>query len=116
MADTTLEGKANFGFVAKYKKGANIPDGSTEFKFTTGNLNFHSDVYDWLVVAGYKAMFKGTGTINGGGSYKFMISCVDGDLKGNGAKDTFRIRIWDEDGNGGETTIYDNQDGCRYGC
>lgn len=111
MADTTLEGKANFGFVAKYKKGANIPDGSTEFKFTTGNLNFHSNVYDWLVVAGYKAMFKGTGTINGEGSYKFMISCVDGDLKGNGAKDTFRIRIWDEDGNGGETTIYDNQMG-----
>lgn len=111
-ADATLEGKAHFGFVAKYKKGANIPDGDTEFQFSTADFYFYSDTYDWLVVAGYKAMFKGIGTIEGDpDSHKFMISCVDGDLKGNDAKDTFRIRIWDEDGNGGETTIYDNQMG-----
>lgn len=110
--DTSLEGKANFGFVAKYKKGANVPEGNTEFQFSTADFNFHSNTYDWLVVSGFKATFKGTGIIEGEeGSHKFMISCVDGDLKGNGAKDTFRIRIWDEDGNGGETTIYDNQMG-----
>ena len=108
-ANTTLEGKAHFGFVAKYKKGANTPDGNTEFQFKTANLNFHSNTYEWLVVAGYKAMFKGTGTINGEGSYKFMISAVDGSLKNNSAEDTFRIRIWGEDSAGEETTIYDNQ-------
>jgi CSLREA domain-containing protein len=60
-------GKATFGFVAKYKKGANVPDGSTEFQFKTGDLNFKSVSYEWLVVAGNMAQFKGEGTINGQG-------------------------------------------------
>ncbi|MBK7245505.1 MAG: hypothetical protein IPH98_16970 [Saprospiraceae bacterium] len=38
----TLTGKANFGFVAKYKKGNNQVDGNTEFQFKAGNLNFKS--------------------------------------------------------------------------
>jgi PKD repeat protein len=67
-------GKATFGFVAKYKKGANVPDGNTEFQFKAGDLNFTSTSYEWLVVAGNKAQFKGEGTINGQGSYQFMIS------------------------------------------
>jgi hypothetical protein len=36
--DTT--GKANFGFVSKYKKGASTPTGNTEFQFKAGDLNF----------------------------------------------------------------------------
>jgi hypothetical protein len=64
-ADETLSGKATFGFVAKYKKGANVPDGNTEFQFKAGDLNFHSTSYDWLVVAGANAKFRGVGTING---------------------------------------------------
>ena len=40
--DPTLTGRANFGFVSKYKKGATVPEGQTEFQFQTGNLNFHS--------------------------------------------------------------------------
>ncbi len=86
-ADPTLTGKATFGFVAKYKKGANVPDGNTEFQFKAGDLNFHSTSYEWLVVAGNKAQFKGEGTINGQGSYKFMISADDDN------PDTFRIQI-----------------------
>ena len=39
-ADTSLSGKATFGFVSKYKKGANVPDGNTEFQFNAGDLNF----------------------------------------------------------------------------
>jgi PKD repeat protein len=90
-------GKATFGFVAKYKKGANVPDGNTEFQFKAGDLNFSSTSYEWLVVAGNKAQFKGEGTINGQGSYQFMISADDDN------PDTFRIKIWDENG-----TVYDN--------
>jgi hypothetical protein len=100
-ADETLFGKANFGFVAKYKKGANVPDGNTEFQFKAGDLNFKSNTYEWLVVAGNKAQFKGVGTINGEGSYKFMITADDDN------PDTFRIKIWLED-NGVETVVYDN--------
>ena len=36
VADPSLTGKAIFGFVAKYKKGANVPDGTTQFVFQSG--------------------------------------------------------------------------------
>jgi hypothetical protein len=103
-------GKANFGFVAKYKKGQSAPDGNTEFQFQAGNLNFSSTLYEWLVVAGTKAQYKGVGTINGGGKYGFMLTAVDGDTKG--APDTFRMRIWIKNANGTDgPTVYDNQMG-----
>jgi hypothetical protein len=100
-ADESLAGKANFGFVAKYKKGANVPDGNPQFQFKAGDLNFHSSSYEWLVVAGNQAMFKGEGTINGQGSYKFIITADDDNT------DTFRIKIWYEE-NGLEVVVYDN--------
>ena len=107
-ADPAVTGRANFGFVAKYKKGRSVPDGQTEFMFTAGSLNFHSTSYDYLVVnkGSSRAQFKGTGTINGAGEFKFIIWATDGDVRGDGP-DTFRIRIWD-DSNGIETVIYDN--------
>lgn len=111
VADTSLEGKANFGFVAKYKKGQTEPDGNTEFQFKAADLNFNSVSYEWLVVAGPNAKFKGTGTINGEGAYKFMITASDGDLKNNGEPDSFRIRIWEADENGTGISVYDNQIG-----
>ena len=55
----TSTGKANFGFNAKYKKGASTPDGDTEFQFQAGNLNFKATVYDWLVINGPKAQYQG---------------------------------------------------------
>jgi hypothetical protein len=104
-ADPAMTGKANFGFVAKYKKGANVPTGETEFQFKAGNLNFHSETYDWLVIAGPKAQFKGIGTINGQGSYGFMLTAVDGAVNGGGGQDKFRIKISDKTtGN----LVYDN--------
>jgi len=104
VADPLLTGKANFGFVSKYKKGQTTPDGNTEFQFKAGDLNFHSSSYEWLVITGgSKAMFKGVGTINGQGAYKFMITAQD--INGG---DTFRIKIWEEDTNGDEIVIYDN--------
>jgi parallel beta-helix repeat protein len=97
-------GKANFGFVSKYKKGASTPTGQTEFQFKAGDLNFHSSSYDWLVVAGQdKAKYKGTGTINGSGNYGFMLTATDNGKSG----DTFRIKIWDKDN--ADALIYDNQ-------
>jgi hypothetical protein len=104
-------GKANFGFVSKYKKGATLPTGITEFNFKAGNLNFHSNEYDWLVVTGGNyARYKGTGTINGtiapnGTAYKFQIWA--GDETSSGGEDTFRIKIWYEEDDV-EIVIYDN--------
>ena len=68
-------GKATFGFVSKYAKGAKVPSGDTEFQFYAAGLSFQSTAYEWLVVnqAGTNAQFKGSGTINGAGSYQFML-------------------------------------------
>jgi probable HAF family extracellular repeat protein len=102
-------GKANFGFVSKYKKGAQRPTGQTEFHFKAGDLNFHSDSYDWLVVAGAHAKFKGVGTINGGGNYGFMVTATDGQFNGGHRNDGFRIKIWDTAMD--NAIVYDNQSG-----
>ena len=105
IADPGLVGKANFGFVSKYKKGTTVPTGNTEFQFKAGDLKFNSYLYDWLVVAGPQAIFKGEGHINGMGSYGFMLSAVDGQVNGGGGLDKFRIKIWHM---ASEEVVYDN--------
>jgi PKD repeat protein len=106
-ADQSLSGKATFGFVSKYAPGANKPSGKTEFQFHAAKFNFFSEDYDWLVVAGARAQFKGTGRVNGAGEYGFLLTAVDGNVNGGGA-DRFRIKIWHKsDGH----VIYDNQEG-----
>ncbi|WP_372883100.1 PKD domain-containing protein [Psychromonas sp.] len=109
IEEPELTGKAQFGFVAKYKKGKSVPDGNTQFQFKAGGLNFHSTVYDWLVIAGAKALFKGVGQVNGTEGYGFILSAKDGDLNGEGS-DSFRIKIWRLDT---EEVIYDNQLGAE---
>jgi hypothetical protein len=103
--DLALTGKATFGFVSKYQKGATVPTGQTEFHFQVADLNFHSSSYDWLVIAGARAQYKGTGTINGMGEYGFMLTAIDGQISGGGL-DKFRIKIWNKADN---TIVYDNQ-------
>ena len=104
----SLSGKATFGFVSKYLKGASVPTGNTAFQFQVGGFEFYSTAYEWLVVnqGGTNAQFKGSGTVNGaldpnGNAYKFML------WVGDGSPDTFRIRIWWEDA-AGEHDVYDN--------
>jgi PKD repeat protein len=102
-AKPDLEGKANFGFVSKYQKGANVPTGNTEFIFHVAEFKFKSTSYEWLVVTGSdRAQFKGFGTINGAGEYGFMLTAEDNTKAGD--PDTFRLKIWDAV----ETIIYDN--------
>ena len=57
------------------------------------------------MVAGARAQFKGTGTINGEGNYGFMLTAIDGDVNGGGGIDKFRIKIWDK---ATDTVVYDN--------
>ncbi len=108
-ADPTLTGRCNFGFVSKYKKGQNTPDGNTEFQFQAAGLNFHSHTYEWLVVAGSKAMYKGVGTINGVGNYGFKLTAIDGQINGGGGFDKFRMKIWDQDNP--NVIVFDNNIG-----
>jgi PKD repeat protein len=94
-ANSGLVGKATFGFVSRYRKGATVPSGNLEFNFRIADLQFHSTSHDWLVVSGSKVRFKGSGTINGAGDFAFLVSAVDGDVSGD-SPDTFRIKIWDQ--------------------
>jgi len=107
--DPAASGKANFGFESKYQRGATVPSGNTEFRFQTGDMNFRSTSYEWLVVSGSKAQYKGEGTINGHGSYGFMLTAIDGNLQAQASPDKFRIRIWDKAN--GDAVVYDNQSG-----
>ncbi|MEA2057271.1 MAG: PKD domain-containing protein, partial [Actinomycetota bacterium] len=105
VPDPALTGNASFGFVSKYKKGATTPSGMTEFEFTAGDLAFWSRTFDWLVIAGPRAQFKGAGTINGLGDFGFMVTGVDANLTESTDVDLFRIKIWDRVTGG---IVYDN--------
>jgi hypothetical protein len=106
-ASPGLTGKGSFGFVSAYQNGAALPTGQTEFQFRVANLNFHSIEYQWLVIAGARAQFKGSGTINGSGDYGFMLTAIDGQVSGGGGVDKFRIKIWDKASS--DAIVYDNQ-------
>jgi hypothetical protein len=107
-AEPTLAGQATFGFASKYKKGAVVPTGETAFVFSAGNLQFYGSTYDWLVIAGGRAQYKGSGTINGAGDYGFLLTVIDGQVKGSTGVDKFRMKIWEK---GSGTIVYDNQMG-----
>ncbi|MFN2625842.1 MAG: PKD domain-containing protein, partial [Mycobacteriales bacterium] len=100
-----LTGRASFGFVSKYQKGATVPTGNTAFQFDAAGLDFSSTSYQWLVVSGARAQYKGSGTLNGEAGYDFLLTATDGDVSGGGGVDKFRIKITRS--STGET-VYDN--------
>lgn len=104
VADPELFGKATFGFVSKYKRGASVPSGETEFQFHAASFNFKSTSYEWLVVSGTKAQFKGEGTVNGSGTYRFLLTCIDG------SPDRIRMKVIDQ---ATGALVYDNQIGAN---
>ena len=103
--DALLTGRAYFSFVAQYEEGDSEPRGRTMFKLR--NLLFRSNGYDSLDINGDRATIEGAGSINGGGSYGFRISVIDGSADGgdcdgddasDGAvnpEDRIRVQIWD---------------------
>jgi hypothetical protein len=107
-ADVNLTGKATFGFVSKYEKGKTVPSGNTEFVFHAAGMNFKSTIYDWLVVAGARAQYKGSGKINDAGDYGFLLTAIDGEVAGGGGQDKFRVKIWNKSTG---AIVYDNQMG-----
>jgi hypothetical protein len=105
-ANPALSGPTSFGLNAKYKAGATVPTGNTEFQFPAANLTFHATSYDWLVLTTNQAQYQGSGTLNGSGSYGFLVTAQDNG--GHGA-DLFRLKIWDKTNN--NAVVYDTQPG-----
>ncbi|HEX8411087.1 MAG TPA: Ig-like domain-containing protein, partial [Thermoanaerobaculia bacterium] len=79
---------------AKYLKGT--ATGNTLFK--SDAVAFKSTSYDWLVVSGTSAQYRGTGTANGTAGYAFLMTVTDG------TTDAYAIRIWNKTTG---TTLYE---------
>jgi hypothetical protein len=103
-AAATAAGQVRFRLAAKYAGDRTVPQGQTILQFKAMHRTFRSTSLDWLVVSGGTAWYEGTGTINGAGSYGFLVA-ADGGGSGSGK---VRIRIWDE---ATGTVIYDSQPG-----
>jgi hypothetical protein len=87
----TLDGsKATFGFVAKSKN--TVASGNMEFHYNANGINLSSTSIDWVQIAANQAMFEGSATINGAGSYKFRTRAVDG------SPDRLEMTIWTSGG------------------
>src|SRR6267142_1719164 len=126
LPNPALVGKAKFGFESKYKRGASVPTGQTEFNFKAAKFKFKSTVYEWLVISGSKAQYTGSGVVkvhdssHSGddecendnhwrqwtGDYKFILTAQEGGL--SDGKDKFRIKIVDK---ATLQVIYDNKRG-----
>lgn len=87
--DLTVEGKSSVGFVARYLPGATVPSGSLAFTLHAAGFQFKSGSFDWLVVSGSKAQLRGTGTVNGAGTYQFLLAAEDG------RPDRLGLKIWE---------------------
>ncbi|WP_436521173.1 family 43 glycosylhydrolase [Actinoplanes sp. HUAS TT8] len=64
------------------------PGGSTWIQFPAGDLDFRSTSQSGPLILGNTATYQGTGKVNGSGSYKFLITAIDGN-------DRLAIRVWD---------------------
>lgn len=104
----SLSGRVNFGFVSKYFRNATNPKGETEFDFRLAGFKFNALNFDYLVVSGAKAQYKGSGKVNGSGGYQFLLSVIDGQAAGGGGIDRFRIKIWVKTSG---AVVYDSQMG-----
>jgi hypothetical protein len=98
LSDPAAAGRATFAFHARYRKGRSTPDGHARLSFDAGALRLTSQTFDWLVVGGTTARFRGTGQLEGrADAVRFEIVGDD--------PDEIRVRIWDDD-----EVIYDSKD------
>jgi len=107
-SNPSVVGRVNFGFVSKYFGNATNPKGETEFDFRLAGFKFNALNFDYLVVSGAKAQYKGAGKVNGSGGYQFLLSVIDGQAPGGGGVDKFRIKIWVKTSG---AIVYDSQMG-----
>lgn len=108
MAEPSLAGRASFGVVAKYHKHGSVPAGNVELGLHPKGFRFRSTAFEWLVVAGDRAQLRGTGTVDGGGSYGFLLTVRD-DGSGLGSADALRLKVWNR--LAGDALVYDNNPG-----
>ena len=104
-ASPSTSGKVSFGISAKYNN-SNVLTGSAKIDFKAANLDFASNSpLTSLATTNGRAYLKGTGTLNGSGTYTFLATGIDGSVAGG--NDLIRFQIKDSSGN----VVYDSQPG-----
>ncbi|HBB88300.1 MAG TPA: hypothetical protein DC047_11850 [Blastocatellia bacterium] len=103
-AQPGFTGKVQFESSVKYEPGTVTPTGLT--KVSLPSREFRSTSFSSLSITGSRVLVFGTGTINGSGSYRFLLSGIDGKLEGKKLSDKLRVRIWNP---AGGAVIYDSQ-------
>ncbi|MBC7866967.1 MAG: T9SS type A sorting domain-containing protein, partial [Gloeobacteraceae cyanobacterium ES-bin-316] len=107
-----VAGDMTYGFQTNYYKGATNPKGETWFILNNGEFEFNALNFDYLVVNGAKAQFKGLGKMVRNGveqsGIAFILTVIDGQLTGGGGADKIRMKIYNK--SNGEV-YYDSQAG-----
>ncbi len=75
------------GGTVEFAFNAGSPAGRTWIHFAGGDLDFRSTSHSAPLILGNTATYQGTGTINGVGSYRFLVTAIDG-------PDRLAVRIW----------------------
>jgi hypothetical protein len=100
--DPIATGTVMFGLSYKYQR--DVPVGNRQFTmdFQAGNLAFNATTVSSLVIADGVGTLRGSGTVNGQGSYAFLVV-------GSEAANTIRMKITDISNN--NAVVYDTQMG-----
>ena len=103
-----FEGKAILSFHAHQKKSDVRPKGIVTFTIPRTDIRFRSkDGFEWIAVNDNTVILQGTGQLNREDGYHFVISAVDNGNGSGAQEDTYRIMIWNPEGE----LVYDNQRG-----
>jgi hypothetical protein len=97
-----ISGNARFGLSYKYQ--GEVPVGNRQFSLDikSANFKFNATAISSLVIANGVGTLRGSGTVNGGGLYNFLVVGREG-------LDMIRIKIIDSSNN--NAVVYDTQPG-----
>jgi probable HAF family extracellular repeat protein len=110
--DKVHAGRATFSFVSKASGDVTSRQRDLALTFHVTGLHFQSAAYDALSVAANRAQYQGSGTVNGAGNYRFLLTTVDGSAGKQAGQSRLRMKIWHTDARtNAEVVDYDNQVG-----
>ncbi|MDX6557826.1 MAG: hypothetical protein QOF72_875, partial [Blastocatellia bacterium] len=89
----SFAGKVHFESNAAYDKQTKLLSG--KMKVDLPGMNFNGTGFAYLSITGSRIQMSGSGTINGAGSYVFLLSGIDGKVDGKKLPDKVRIKIVD---------------------
>jgi hypothetical protein len=98
--------KTTFGVDLRYA-GGSTPVGNFLLAAQGGTLVLARSTFEWLVVQGPIATFRGTGTLVSGAAVGFQVTARDGKVAGDKI-DRVRIRIWNRET---DAVLFDTEPG-----